>query len=519
MRRSLSIFLGRRRIEVLAAVLALGSLVAAADVVLLRTGERLLGTVIEENALEVVLETQDQGRLTMPMESVEVVQRDEFPGPLMPEPEEPMKSLFRSRIPTAAPIETHELIPFAPRPTLPEGTNFVARAYWDGRLRYHLSTRLALKDPFMPGSTWVDNRLRLRGRFGAKLALDAADFIITDGNNDVPGGVQVRTFKVLTEGEYGVWRTNQFSLELGLIGNSFYLSKAYWRALDLPHFGDLTVGYFTAPQTVENIMSFGSLTFMEPSAGTAAFSPGNRSGVAWNTTYLEERMTAAAGLFSLGLDPNIDFGNASQALAQPVVRVTGLPWAEKTRWLHLGVSSSFVFSDSAEIQYQARPESRLAPFLVNTGVIDARMAFIGGLEAIHALGPILIQAEYINSAVFRDAENVRFQGGYLAGGWMITGESRPYNRFSGVPTRVQPEHPLWGPGSGWGAWEAAGRLSILDLNDGPVTGGRMRILMGGLNWYWNQYIRWQLNAGYVAVSGGPTPGNLLLFEARFESQF
>ena len=43
--------------------------------------------------------------------------------------------------------------------------------------------------------------------------------------------------------------------------------------------------------------------------------------------------------------------------------------------------------------------------------------------------------------------------------------------------------------------------------------------MGGLNWYWNQYIRWQLLAGHTTVSGGPTPGNLLLFEARFESQF
>lgn len=490
-----------------------------ADVVVLRTGERLTGTLVQEDALQVVLDTADQGRLTLPLDSVDLVQREESTVPLKPTQDTSLESLFQTRIPVPQPAPAPELIPLAPRPSLPEGTNFVARTYWDGHLRYQLSTRLALKDPFIADSTWVESRLRFRGRIGAKLAVDGAEFAVTDGQLDAPGGVQVRTFRVLTEGEYGVWLTNQFSVELGLVDGSFYFSKAYWRLVDVPHFGDLTVGYFTAPQTLENIMSFGSLTFMEPSAGTAAFSPGNRSGIAWNTTYFEGRMTAAAGVFSLGQDPNVNFGNASQALAQPVVRVTGLLLQEKDHWLHLGVSSAFVFSSEAQIQYQARPESRLAPFVVNTGVIDARLAVIGGSEAIYAVGPVLLQAEYINSGVFGDSENLHFHGGYVAGGWMLTGESRPYNRFTGVPTRVQPRHPLWGPGSGWGAWEAAGRLSWLDLNDGFAEGGRMRLLMGGLNWYWNQYIRWQLNSGYAVVNGGPTPGNLWIFEGRFEAQF
>ncbi len=512
----------RRVIRLLGGLLMAGMLMGHgtwADVVMLRTGEQLTGTIIREDALEVVLDTSDGERVTLPLDTVDRVQYDEFPGPVPSPPKTFLESLFNSRIPITAPTPSQDLIPLAPRPSLPAGTNFVARTYWDGRLRYQLSTRLTLRDPYESRSTWVNNRLRLRGRIGMKLALDAADFVITDGQLDVPGGAQVRTFKLLTEGEYGIWRTNQFRLELGLIGGSFSLSKAYWRLLDLPHFGDLTIGYFTAPQTIENIQSFGSLTFMEPSAGTAAFSPGNRSGVAWNTTYRNERITAAAGLFSLGQNPDIDFGNASQALAQPVARVTGLPWAEQDRWLHFGVSAAFIFSSEAEIHYQARPESRIAPFLVNTGVMDARTAAIGGLEAIHAFGPVLLQAEYLSSAVFRESDSIRFQGGYLAGGWMLTGESRPYDRLTGVPTRVRPAHPLWGPGAGWGAWEAAGRISIVDLNSDPVEGGRMRIVMGGLNWYWNQYIRWQLNAGYAAVSGGPTPGNLLIVEGRFEGQF
>jgi len=498
------------------------ALMLSADTVLLHTGETLSGTVLSQNALEVVLDTPDQGRLTLPMTSVERVERTSILE-LQPSPdlEDPIEGLFQSSIPTprSASSLRPDPIPMALRPTLPEGTNFVVRGYWDGRLRYQLSTRLALPDPFVPGSTWVDNRVRLRGRIGAKLALDAADFLVTDGQLDVPGGFQVRTFRMFTEGEFGIWLTNQYNVELGVVGNEFFLAKAYWRMVNLPHFGDLTVGYFAAPQTLDNLMSFGTRSLMEPSAGTAAFSPGNRVGVQWNTTFLDERMTATAGIFSIGQNPDIDFGNSSDALAQPVMRLTGLVWDARERWLHLGASAAFVFSDDAEIQYQARPESRIAPFLVDTGTIDARTAAIVGLEAAHALGPVLFQAEYVGSAVFRDGDNLRFDGGYLSGGWMVTGESRPYNRFTGLPTRVRPNAPLWGPGRGWGAWEVVGRASLLGLNDGPVQGGRMRILMGGVNWYWNEYIRWQLNAGYAIISGGPTPGDLLIFEGRFEAQF
>jgi phosphate-selective porin len=59
----------------------------------------------------------------------------------------------------------------------------------------------------------------------------------------------------------------------------------------------------------------------------------------------------------------------------------------------------------------------------------------------------------------------------------------------------------------------------VDLDDGPIQGGRMRVLMTGLNWYWNQYIRLQFNYGFAEVDGGSSPGNLHILEARFEGQF
>lgn len=493
-----------------------------ADVLTFTTGERLTGTIVSENPLEVVFDSDQKGRLTVARDVIEKLET----GPLPPEAatdaeakDSPLDQLFESSLPLTAPRKHYTPIPLALPPSLPSSTNFVARVFWDDRLRYQLSTKVALPDPFVSGSTWIDDRLQLRGRIGAKLAVDAAAFASRDGQQEVPDGFQLRTFQVLTEGTVGVWLTNQYALELGLVDGEFYLSKAYWRLVQLPHFGDLTIGYFTVPQTLDNIMAFGSLTFMEPSAGTAAFSPGKRAGIEWNNTYLDQRMTAAAGIFSVGQDPSINFGNASQALAQPVIRFTGLPWEAEDRWLHVGFSYSFVFSDDSVIQYKARPESRQAPFLVNTGEIDARQATIGGLEFAMTLGPILLQSEFINSRLLDQDAQHSFYGGYFAGGWMITGETRPYNRATGIPTRVQPRHPLWGPNAGWGAFEAAGRVSFVDLDDGPIQGGRMRVLMTGLNWYWNQYIRLQFNYGFAEVDGGSSPGNLHILEARFEGQF
>ncbi len=494
---------------------------SADDVVTLLTGEKFTGTLIQANSLEVTIDTENQGRLTLPRSTIETIETGNAspPGPVAVDPSLPDASILETRLPLPPPAIPSAQIPLAPPPTLPTGTNFVARMEWDGHVRYVFSTRVALPDPLSEGATFLNDRLQLRGRIGAKLAVDGAVFSSQEGQQPVSDGIQLRTFQILTEGTVGLWLTNQYAVELGLIGGQFYLNKAYWRFVDLPHFGDLTIGYFTVPQTLENIMSFGSLSFMEPSAGTAAFSPGKRAGLEWHRTFYDQRMTASAGIFSVGQDPSINFGSASQTLAEPVFRVTALPWAERQRWMHLGVSYSYVFPQDAEMQYQARPESRLAPFLVNTGTIDANQASSVGSEAAWGLGPVLLQTEYFNSVVWADTATAMFHGFYFAGGWMLTGEDRPYNRATGIPTRVQPRHPLWGPDSGWGAWEAAGRYSYVDLDSAGINGGRMGIIMTGLNWYWNQYIRMQFNCGIANVKSGPSPGKLYLLEARFEGQF
>jgi phosphate-selective porin OprO and OprP len=149
--------------------------------------------------------------------------------------------------------------------------------------------------------------------------------------------------------------------------------------------------------------------------------------------------------------------------------------------------------------------------LVDTGSIAAPFAYVGGLEAVYQDGPLTLQAE-INGSLVHATESHVFWGGYISGGWFLTGERPRYDRAAGVPGNVRPDSPFSLRHGGSGALEFALRYSYLDLEDRTVNGGRMNILMPGLNWYWNEYVHWQFNYGFAHVAHGPSPGNLDLFQ-------
>ena len=102
---------------------------------------------------------------------------------------------------------------------------------------------------------------------------------------------------------------------------------------------------------------------------------------------------------------------------------------------------------------------------------------------------------------------------------LFTGESRPYDRTEGRFGRVLPRHNFnWGKG-GWGAWELAGRYSLVNLNSADVHGGRLSMLMAGVNWYLHPHVKWRFNYGFGHVSGRSPEGNLNIFETRLEMDF
>ena len=178
-----------------------------------------------------------------------------------------------------------------------------------------------------------------------------------------------------------------------------------------------------------------------------------------------------------------------------------------------------------KIRYQSRPESHLAPEVVDTGNIDSRKAFVYGLEGAWVYGRFCLQAEYFQSIVKENSgDTLNFKGFYVYGTYSITGESRPYDRRNGTFGRVHPKANFSWKERKWGAWEVGVRFSHLDLNDGPIHGGRMNLLAGGLNWSLNPNIRLMFNYIRAHVEDRKTyppvdKGNANIFQTRLQFAF
>src|SRR5262249_4542059 len=150
----------------------------------------------------------------------------------------------------------------------------------------------------------------------------------------------------------------------------------------------------------------------------------------------------------------------------------------------------------------------------DTENIEASSAFVLGVEAAGRRGPLSFQGEYLQA--FVDRASVSFPGLYLTVAYLLTGEVRPYDREAAVFGQLVPARPMDLRAGRFGAGEVAARWSWVDLDDGPVDGGRMHVLGAGLNWYWNRWVRWQAGYELALVDGGRLDGRLHVFQGRFQ---
>jgi phosphate-selective porin OprO and OprP len=201
----------------------------------------------------------------------------------------------------------------------------------------------------------------------------------------------------------------------------------------------------------------------------------------------KQRMTLAYGIFNdwwVTSDSHTDSGTDVSA------RFTGLAWDKRDgkSFLHLGVSGRYAGADNNTMRYKGRPESNVADPYVDTGNLAGDHAWHLGLEALWNEGPFSVLAEYNRAWVSSAASgNPEFFGYYLTASWILTGETRPYDRTVGYARRVMPK-------GRWGAPELVARFSHEDLNDGAVQGGKFDKTYLGLNWWATR--RWKLGFGW-----------------------
>ncbi len=200
----------------------------------------------------------------------------------------------------------------------------------------------------------------------------------------------------------------------------------------------------------------------------------------------DKRATVSAGVYNDNWD--INSFTAKHGLSV-TGRITGLVWDDPANngFLHLGVA--FRHSDAAgTLRYKGRAETNVGDNFIDTGNFAAEGANHYGFEALLNVGPASLLAEAIIAHV--DAPTVgnpKFNGYYITASWILSGETRPYDRNVGYARRVIPK-------GRWGAPELVARLSQVDLDSGLVSGGRYYRASLGANWW--ATTRWKFGVSY-----------------------
>ncbi|MFQ5590908.1 MAG: OprO/OprP family phosphate-selective porin, partial [Phycisphaerae bacterium] len=358
-------------------------------------------------------------------------------------------------------------------------------------------------------------KLSIGGRIQNDYAYFAEDGDIERrAGEDFDDGTEFRRARLYFSGT--IYDNIEFKTQYDFAGGDADFKDVYIGLKNLPYVGNVRVGQFKEPFSLEELTSSNYITFMERSL-VNTFAPARNVGVMFFDTLLHKRMTWAGGVFR----QTDDFGDGSGGRAYDVTaRLTGLPWYqdEGKKLLHLGVAYAHRNYENDTVRFRARPEAHLAPRVVDTGTFAAEYGDFIGAEAALVYGPFSLQGEYVYSFIEGRSPWIgdpTFSAASIQASYFLTGEHRPYKTSRGVFDRVRPIRNF-GKDGGPGAWELAARVSHLNLSDAGVHGGRLIDLTLGLNWYLNPNVRTMWN--YV-LAGPSNGGDVSAFMWRFQVAF
>jgi phosphate-selective porin OprO/OprP len=368
---------------------------------------------------------------------------------------------------------------------VPEDNDF--RVYWKEGLRldtkdgnFKLKVGLGIQDDW----GWFDDGGTFRKVFG-----------------DSEDGAEFRRVKPSFSGE--IYENYEFKADVDVAGGVVKFRDVYVAMNNIPYAGQLKVGRFKEPFSLEEITSDDWTTFLERALPNV-FAPSRTTGAQLMNNHFDGRMTWAAGVFREGGD----FGNNSDDGGYAVTaRVTGLPWYKDDgrKLIHLGAGYTHRNPDG-EIRVRQRPEAHLVPVrFLDTGDFAADDIDTWNAEAALVYGPFSAQGEYFHSTVDTIlAGDEDMTGWYAQLSYVLTGENRLYIKKSGIFDKINPKRPFrFSEDRGPGAWELAVRYSQLDLTDHFLLGGKEDNFTAGVNWYLNPNMRIMLNYLHAMIDRSP----------------
>ncbi|WP_146512488.1 OprO/OprP family phosphate-selective porin [Thalassoglobus neptunius] len=358
---------------------------------------------------------------------------------------------------------------------------------------------------------------------------DAANIVAV---GDIQDGADFRRARLAATGDVAENVGYNVEFDFGFPGRPSFMD-VWLEVRDTAWLGDVKIGHFRHPIGLGGLTSVKELTFIERGL-PFAFLPFRQIGAMTSGADEEAGRTWALSGFRFPTDA---FGgqigdNGGYGLATRVTQVI----AEDSNGgvVHIGGAYSLIDPSNDAVRYRSQPEFFIAetggaafvpagipssvPPFVDTGVIATNKSHLFAAELATTSGSFHAQSEFIHAMVNRfGGSTVGFSGVSAQAGYILTGEHRPYNRKAGVLGRVVPNSNFGK--CGYGAWEIAGRWSMLDLNDADIRGGRLNTSTLGLNWYLNKHAKFQFNYIHAFLDSpvnGDSDANIFAMRAQVD---
>jgi phosphate-selective porin OprO/OprP len=395
---------------------------------------------------------------------------------------------------------------------------------------------VAVQDPDESASTPKRHMPEWNEYQGPLLATTVGALIIGDYNTfnqdsasetqvgHVPSEFEFRAARLVVRGQLGTARRVSYFYAGEYNGLSREPDQSSLRmtdlafTVDLEKHGALTLGKTKEPIHLARIMPGDGVLLMER-ATVDALVPSRGSGIKWHNTSQNRRLNWTLGWFS----DFFESGNSTQDLHNQFTgRISGTPIWEQDgrRLLHLGASYRHAEVVGDVLRFRERPEANTAPRYLDTDEFQAENSRTVNLELGAVYESWSLQAEYLQMQVdSRETGDPKLSGWYLAGSYILTGESRSYSRNGGFFFKVNPARPMAGSRPGYGAVELVARYSDTDFNDQKLTGGEFSRWSLGANWYLTDQWRLGVNYGQGTLVRFDETGHTDFLQFRAQWQF
>ena len=235
--------------------------------------------------------------------------------------------------------------------------------------------------------------LKIGGRIQADWMWINEDQSVREAIGDQISGSEFRRTRLYMSGD--LYGNLSFKSQFDFAGGSTALKDVFVALKLIPGFGNVKVGHYKEPFSLEELTSSNYMTFVERSLANV-FSSSRNVGLTVYNSQLDQRLTWAAGVFR-------DTDNGGTSLGDGIAgtfRLTGVPALsqQKDRLVHMGASYSLRRPSDGVLRWRQRPELHLTDRYVDTRSFPADQIQLLVLEGAVVNGPFSIQSEYTYSA-------------------------------------------------------------------------------------------------------------------------